>query len=1192
MNGATSRTTADGTTPYAGTPGTSGAPRRFDPFGDLPSGTVVLEASAGTGKTHTIATLTTRYVAEGVAALPEIMLVTFGRAATSELRDRVRERLVATERALRGAAPADDPDPLVAFLAAVDDDELDRRRERLRVALSQLDAATITTTHGFCQQMLTALGTAADVDLATSFLPDVADLVEEVTDDLYVRRFADEPEPILSPRDVRDVARAAVSDHGAVVAPSDAAEGSVAAARYEAAVAARREVEARKRAMHLLDYDDLLVLLRRALTDPEHGATAARRVRSRFRVVMVDEFQDTDPEQWEILRTAFHGHPEECRTLVLIGDPKQAIYAFRGADVVTYLRAVEDATDTATLSRSWRSDGPLLAGLHALLGETALGDPRIVVRPVEAAHPEPRFSGGAPVRLRQVTRRAYRLGGSSAPSAPDARSLLARDVAADVAGRLGTADGGGDRVRDDGLGAAGDDGVGTGGAGRWRPLEPRDVAVLTRTNAQAEAVRSALVALGVPAVVSGPSSVFGSAAAQDWLTLLAALEQPGLHRRATALALTPFVGWDAQRLATAGDADHDVLGDTVRTWARLLADRGVAAVAEVAARGGATARVMARVDGERYLTDLRHVTQALHEAAVTDGLGTAALTAWLRARIAEVGTVFTDERTRRLETDAAAVQVVTVHAAKGLEFGVVYVPFGWERFESDDQELFAFHDDHGQRVLHLGGVGSPGFVDAKARWRDEELGEDLRLLYVALTRARHQVVVHWTPTKRSTGSGPLTRLLLADRMLGGEPGRHARPDAMRDDAVRSAFEALAARSGGTVVVEQIDARPKGERWSPGARAGSDLALAAATHLPDREWRRASYSALTAAAHHGPVGGIESEPEDPGVQDEPEETPDDDGTGTAPAVVPAGRPGADVPSPYEGQPGGTAFGTLVHEILEYVDTTADDLDAEVRARCAQAATVRVPGVEPVSLAAALGLSLRTPLGPIAGGLTLADVDPRDRLPELEFELPLAGGDETEGVTPSTLRDLADVLRAHLPADDAFARYPDLLAALADEAADGSGASGAAGGGVPLRGYLTGSIDAVLRVPATGPDGRPDPAGRRRYLVVDYKTNRVGPPGVPLAVGDYHPDATRDAMLASHYPLQLVLYLVALHRYLRWRVRDYDPDRDLAGGAYLFVRGMAGPDTPTGPDGAPYGVVAWTPPPGLVVALSALLDGGRA
>ncbi|OLT51012.1 exodeoxyribonuclease V [Cellulosimicrobium sp. CUA-896] len=1142
-------------------------PRRFDAFGDLPTGTVVLEASAGTGKTHTIATLTTRYVAEGVATLPEIMLVTFGRAATSELRDRVRERLVAVERGLRGADPTRHHDPVVAFLAAVDDDELGRRRARLRVALSQLDAATITTTHGFCQQMLSALGTAADVDLATGFLPDVADLVDEVTDDLYVRLFADRQDPPLTPRDVREIARTAVSDQGAVLAPADAPDGSLAALRYEVAVAARREVEARKRAMHLLDYDDLLVLLRRALTDPEHGETAAERVRSRFRVVMVDEFQDTDPEQWQILRTAFHGH----RTLVLIGDPKQAIYAFRGADVVTYLQAVEDAQETATLSRSWRSDGPLLAGLHTLMEGTALGDPRIVVRRVDAEHADARLAGGAPVRLRQVTRRAYRLGGSSAPSAPDARTLLAKDVAADVAGRL--------------AGAPGETRVLDGDT--WRGLEPPDVAVLTRTNAQAEAVRSALVALGVPAVVSGPSSVFGSAAAQDWLTLLAALEQPGLHRRATALALTPFVGWDAQRLATAGDADHDELGDTVRAWSHLLAERGVAAVAEAAARRGATERVMARPDGERYLTDLRHVTQALHEAAATEGLGTAALTAWLRSRIAEVGTVFTDERTRRLETDAAAVQVVTVHAAKGLEFGVVYVPFAWERFEQEEKELFALHDDHGQRVLHVGGVGSPGFTDARNRSRDEELGEDLRLLYVALTRARHQVVVHWTPTKRSSGSGPLTRLLLADRHLDGEPGRHARPDAMRDDAVRAALAAVAARSGGTVVVEQVEARPKGTPWSAAAPGASTLELARAGHLPDREWRRASYSALTAAAHHGPVGGVESEPEDPGVQDEPEDGTADDVPGAPePTAAPAGGPGADLPSPFEGQPGGTAFGTLVHEILEYVDTAADDLDAELLARCAQAATVRVPGVEPVALAAALGLALRTPLGPVAGGRTLADVHPRDRLPELEFELPLAGGDETHGVRPSTLRDLAGVLRAHLDDDDPFVRYPDLLAALADESSSGPGpgtstrtATGSTADGVPLRGYLTGSIDAVLRVP------RPD--GGRRYLVVDYKTNRVGPPGVPLTVGDYRPEATRDAMLASHYPLQLVLYLVALHRYLRWRDPAYSPDQLAA--AYLFVRGMAGPGTPVGPDGTPHGVVAWTPPPGLVPALSALLDG---
>ncbi|MCZ2265122.1 UvrD-helicase domain-containing protein, partial [Isoptericola sp. QY 916] len=389
------------------TGGLAGVPERpvFDVCGPLPDGTTVLEASAGTGKTFTIAALATRFVAEGRAELRELMLVTFGRAATSELRDRVRERLVSAERALRGPDPATSDDPVVALLADVDAAELDRRRARLAAALSQLDAATITTTHGFCQQMLTSLGIAADVDPAATFVADVADLVREVSDDLYVRRFSDEAHPALTPSMAADLGRAAVSDHQAVVEPAEPGGGapsSPGALRRAVAQETRDETLRRKRAQHLLDYDDLLVMLRDALADPVHGPVAAERVRSRFRVVMVDEFQDTDPVQWEILRTAFHGH----RTLVLIGDPKQAIYAFRGADVVAYLDAQQDATAVATLGTSWRSDEPLLRALDTLLGGAALGDERIVVRPVDAAHRGSRFDGGAPLRLRQVTRAA------------------------------------------------------------------------------------------------------------------------------------------------------------------------------------------------------------------------------------------------------------------------------------------------------------------------------------------------------------------------------------------------------------------------------------------------------------------------------------------------------------------------------------------------------------------------------------------------------------------------------------------------------------------------------------------------------------------------------------------------------------------------------------------------------------------
>jgi exodeoxyribonuclease V beta subunit len=386
--------------------------------------------------------------------------------------------------------------------------------------------------------MLVALGIAADVDPAATFVPDVADLVREVADDLYVRRFADENKPALTPSTAADLGRAAVSDHQAVIEPAEhgttpgAAPSNLGALRQAVAAETRAETLRRKRAQHLMDYDDLLVLLRDALADPVHGPTAAERVRSRYRVVMVDEFQDTDPVQWEILRTAFAGH----RTLVLIGDPKQAIYAFRGADVVAYLDAQHEATSVATLGTSWRSDGPLLRALDALLGGTALGDQRIVVRPVDAAHPESRFDGGPALRLRQVTRASLGVSAGETPAVGPPRTLIAADVAADIAARLGR-----DRLLDPSPPVAPRraqeppvEPAETRAAAGWRALEPRDVAVLTRTNAQAEAVRSALVARGVPAVVSGLSSVFATPSARDWLTLLAALEQPGSHGRAAA----------------------------------------------------------------------------------------------------------------------------------------------------------------------------------------------------------------------------------------------------------------------------------------------------------------------------------------------------------------------------------------------------------------------------------------------------------------------------------------------------------------------------------------------------------------------------------------------------------------------------------------------------------------------------------
>ena len=1126
----------------------------FDVCGELPEGTTVLEASAGTGKTFTIAALATRYVAEGVVELSQLLLVTFGRAATSELRDRVRDRLVSAERGLRESRPAGSPDRLVRHLAAVDDAELARRRRRLATALAEFDAATIATTHGFCQQMLASLGTAGDVDADAVLVPDIADLLDEVTDDLYVQRYASEQQPLLSVKDARCVAREAVGDPHAALEPSAAPPDSLAGHRYAFARDAVTEVRRRKRARRLLDYDDLLGLLRDALKDPQHGPSAAERIRSRYRVVLVDEFQDTDPVQWEILRTAFHG----SRTLVLIGDPKQAIYAFRGADVVTYLSARAVAHHSATLARSWRSDQPLLTALGHVLGGAALGDPRIVVSPVEAEHTDRRLEGGAPLRLRHVTRAAFGLKGTRSPGVGAVRDLIAEDVAADVVRQLG-----GTRLRDD--------------AG-WRALHPGDIAVLTRFNADAGRVREALVRAGVPAVESGLSSVFATPAARHWLTLLTALERPGHAGRAAAAALSPFLGWDAARLAVATDEERDDLADQVRSWAHLLADRGVAALVEAASAHGLAERLLATSTGERALTDLRHIGQTLHAAATADRLGIAALTEWLRRRMDEAGQDYAEERSRRLETDAEAVQVVTVHSSKGLEFPVVYVPFAWDRHDRTDQETLAFHDDADNRVLHVGGRDDLHYVAARDRHLAEERGEDLRLLYVALTRARSQVVTWWAPTKQNSACSPLSRLLLGRPAPGEVPA--PRVSVGRDDATSAAFADLAARSAGTVLVEDVDAPPPALRWSPPAQPRPELDVSRFSRRLDFSWRRTSYTGLTAAAHDDTAPGVASEPEMTGVQDEWElgethlaRSATSDGIGEA---------ARSVVSPMADLPGGASFGTLVHAVLERVDPSAPDLDAELLRRCDEAVTARVPGVGAEELAAALAPVLATPLGDLAAGRSLRDIGPGDRLVELDYELPLAGGDAAPGDgaagNGATLADVADLLREHLPRGDVLAGYADRLGAR-----QSPGGRRSPQRGERLRGYLAGSLDAVLRITQDRGAG-----SDVRYLVVDYKTNRLAPVTEQLTAWHYRPAAMAEAMIAAHYPLQLLLYLVALHRFLRWRQPGYDPERHLGGGLYLFVRGMCGPHTPV-VEGSPCGVMAWRPPSGLVVELSALLDG---
>jgi exodeoxyribonuclease V beta subunit len=493
------------------------------------------------------------------------------------------------------------------------------------------------------------------------------------------------------------------------------------------------------------------------------------------------------------------------------------------------------------------------------------------------------------------------------------------------------------------------------------------------------------------------------------------------------------------------------------------------------------------------------------------------------------------------------VQVITVHTSKGLEFPVVLVPFAWDNWKRDDPPTAVFHDERDHRVRDVGGVGSPDWAAHVKAHKQEEIDDELRLTYVALTRAQSHLLVWWAPSY-NTPTSPLHRLLLHD---GPELAPQQVPVPSDSGAV-AAFRERAERSGGGMAVEVVGEQTPSV-WSPAGGSAPKLALARFDRALDTGWRRTSYTALTSAAHEQRLGS------------EPEAAQKDDETDLQ--EVPAESTLLDVAlrdvvSAWDAIPGGAAFGTLVHAAVERIADLGDD--AEVASVVTSQVARWAPELDAPLLTRALSAAFATPLGPLTDGAALSGVPATDRLPELDFELPLAGGDGALDARV-LLSQLVPLWRRHVPSGQLSA-YADALAELPD---------------VPLRGYLTGSIDAVLRV---GDRAAP------RYLVVDYKTNRLGGYDEPLTAWHYRSSALETAMVEAHYPLQALLYSVALHRYLRWRQPGYDPGTHLGGVLYLFLRGMTGPDVVDATGAAP-GVFSWRPASGLVVGTSDLLAGLR-
>ena len=483
-------------------------------------------------------------------------------------------------------------------------------------------------------------------------------------------------------------------------------------------------MEERKRALKILTYDDVLSRLRETLFDEQRGPAACARLRERYDVVLVDEFQDTDPVQWDIMHRAFG---EGGATLVLIGDPKQAIYAFRGADVHAYLQARDVVQSEWTLDVNWRSDQGLLEAYDALFADAQLGYAGITYRNDQGGRRQPATAAGrgpvdVPLRVRIVhaddglvpltaqrqqpkapgREELHRAGPggrgrrsccptprSSSPAAGTGVELGAHDAAPRPHRRAGADE---QPCRDRPRRAA----------RRRRPGRDRRFRLRLRHRAGA----------GVAPAARGARAAHGAG--------------PRVAGRADLLR-----GLDARRGGHRGrSASGRACTGRCTAGRRLLRDQGIASLYQtVSSSHEVPERVLARPSGERFMTDLRHIAQLLHEAGVSEGLGPTAMATWLGRRIHDAARDGeNEERARRLESDAEAVQVITIHRSKGLEFPIVFCPYMWDGrpFSKDDVPMFHDPDNANLRTIDVGREGNAFAVHQKMEL-EEGRGEDLRL---------------------------------------------------------------------------------------------------------------------------------------------------------------------------------------------------------------------------------------------------------------------------------------------------------------------------------------------------------------------------------------------------------------------------------------------------------------------------------
>ncbi|WP_137938467.1 exodeoxyribonuclease V subunit beta [Chitinivorax sp. B] len=1228
----------------------------------------LIEASAGTGKTWTITGLYTRLILEQGLTIDQILVVTYTKAATAELRERIRARLVAV---LRAFEHGDSDDSFCRTLVNHYNGELNTAIRRLTRAISGFDDAAIHTIHGFCQRVLRDAAFESGTDFDAELLTDEHGLLIEVVEDFWRREvgqatgawaawLADQKQTptnwlhdiaphigkqdFLQLIDIEDpadnitlqqqlktalneaheawfeqrdeavalllafeeqdgfnsshkgeqlqkliaaldawvaeppmtvpMAALALSDSGLYqgfnkrkkkLSPPSHAVFSLFETLHEANNAILSAFEVRlaklknqllahcnaaltqnKQQRRQLSYHDLLNRLAEALRG-ENGGYLADRIRDTYRAALIDEFQDTDPVQYEIFRHLYVG---QTLPVFFVGDPKQAIYSFRGADIYTYLEARKATDAQYTLSTNQRSLPGLVRAVNALFSPKQnplpFLDEGIGFQGVQAAEKSRAElivdnDSGTAFRFLMLSQAFSSKQEPTKWGKGEANQQAADSTASEIVRLLNLAANGQARLQGE-------------EQGHWidRPLGGGDIAVLVPSHRQAALIHDALGARGVASVRQGQDSVFAAAEARQWLCVLQAILQPAREASLRAALATELMGLDAASIAQLQEQEREweqwlaAFGE----WHRLWREHGFMHMFRhwldyVGPDNRNTAqRVLAYFDGERRLTNLLHLAE-LTQVESRSRAGMDSVLAWYEQQCAEPDK--SEEKLMRLESDADRVRIVTIHTSKGLEYPVVFCPFLWDgKLMHPNENAVAFHDEQGRARLNFG----LGDMESHRRMASRErLAEKLRLLYVALTRAKHRCYVVWgqidTPSTSSKDDKPseglhtsaLAWLLHPPADIGKVNGptllariRERLTGVSRDQILEDVRRFADKTDGATDI---LPAEISDTRYLPPPVVPTQLQAATLNRTMAPRWRVSSFSAL---ASHGPVAAHES--------------PDHDAVKST--NEPLTRPASD--HPMADFPRGAVPGTCLHAIFEHWEFTRDDPTALHAQVCieltahgfdtAWADVVRdmvrtvlnaslPPADSPMDgTAPQLALVLDTP-----GSIRLNTVTAARRMAEMEFTYHLRRFD---------MAGLRSVLR-----DKAFKlpkAFTDAVGKLSFQ---------------QVEGYMKGFMDLVFE-------------HEGRYYILDWKSNWLGP-----RLADYTANNLIQGMAQHHYYLQYLIYTVALHRFLTQRLTQYSYEHHFGGVYYLFLRGVT-------PDGR-LGVFHDRPSEALILALDTWMRG---